>query len=321
MAIRLTHRADLEVIHSSFYGKAARRAKAKLLDMKQRGQDNEASWLLRHHNEGEVSDKETWDRDDVDYLLSYYAMLQVGITAGVIDFQPKDALFESASELLSYPPLISYFTKSYPLDLPDRLLARFEAPASSQSTIPEMRKQVGSIHRKGLFSAFLPLTAVLEQDADMETFLWLLDGGWRGRWHYERLESVLRRPKEAATLLMDRRRDPLGHRVMQGILKFIEFAVALDILLEEAAPFPDLQEEMYVFHAYWFSNSEDLTGKIVGLLNSLASVGGEVDSVKLHFASLASRAIATKPSRESRKRTMNKFGSEHRARNSSRFFS
>jgi hypothetical protein len=52
-------------------------------------------------------------------------------------------------------------------------------------------------------------------------------------------------------------------------MKFVEFAVALDILLEQASEFPDLQEEMYLFHSYWFSASEDLTEKIVGLLDSL----------------------------------------------------
>jgi len=320
MAMKLTRRADLEVIHTAFYTKAARKGKATLLNLKTRNQDDEASWLLRHHDEEEISDEETRVRDDVDYVLSYYAMLQVGITAGVVDFQPNDALFESASELLNYPPLVRYFTKSYPLELPDRMRARFEAPSGREDLSSEIHENSTSIQRRSLFSAFLPLTALLEQDNDMEAFLWLLDGGWRGQWHYERLEKVLRHPKEAATLLMDKRPDPLGYRVMQGTMKFIEFAVALDILLEQASEFRDLQEEMYLFHSYWFSASEDLTEKIVGLLDSLASEGGEVGVVRVHFANLAYRAKAMKPSRESRKRTKNKFGSEHRARNSSKFF-
>jgi hypothetical protein len=321
MAIKLIRRADLEVIHTAFYTKAARKGKIKLLNLKTKNQDDEAFWLLRHHDEREISDEETWVRDDVDYLLSYYAILQVGITAGVLDLQPNDALFESASELLNYPPLVHYFTKSYPLELPDRMRARFEAPGGPENLGSEQPKNSTSIQRKGLFSAFLPLTALLEQDNDMEAFLWLLDGGWRGQWHDERLEKALRHPKEAATLLMDKRPDPLGHRVMQGAMKFIEFAVALDILLDQASDFPDLQEEMYLFHSYWFSASEGLTDKIVGLLDSLASVGGEVDAVRVHFANLAHRARTMKPSRESRKRTKNKYGSEHRARNSSKFFS
>src|SRR5258708_16818909 len=253
MAIKLIRQADLEVIHTAFYTKAARKGKVKLLNLKSKKQDDEAFRLLRHHDEEEISDEETWLRDDIDYLLSYYAILQVGITAGVLDFQPYDPLFESASELLNYPPLVRYFTKSYPLELPDRMRARFEAPDDREHLSPEQPKSSTSIQRKGLFSAFLPLTSLLEQDSDMEAFLWLLDGGWRGRWHYERLEKVLRHPKEAATLLMDKRPDPLGFRVMQGAMKFIEFSVALDILLEQASEFPGLQEEMYLFHSYWFS--------------------------------------------------------------------
>lgn len=320
--MKLIRQADLEVIHSAFYGKAARRAKVKLLNLKQQDQTDKAFWLLRHHDEGEgvVSDEETRERDDVDYLLSYYAVLQVGITAGVIDFEPDNALFESAPELLNYAPLLSYFKRNYPLELPERLRARFEDSRSLETETPQSDQKSSLVQQRGLFSAFLPLTAVLEQDTDMEAFLWLLDGGWRGRWHYERLEKVLRSPKDAATLLMDKRPDPLGYRVMQGTMKFIEFAVALDTLLGEASDFPHLQEEMYLFHSYWFSASEGLTDKIVGLLDSLASVGGEVDVVKSHLVSLAQRAKAMKPSRESRKRTKNKYGSERRAQNSSKFF-
>ncbi len=322
MAMKLPRQADLEVIHSAFYGKAARRAKANLLKLKLQGETDKAFWLLRHHDEGEgvVSDQETRERDDVDYLLSYYAVLQVGITAGALDFEPYDALFESASELLNYEPLLRYFKRNYPLALPERLRARFEDVGSLETETPQSYHKSSLVQQRALFSAFLPLTAILEQDADMEAFLWLLDGGWRGRWHYDRLEKVLRNPKDAATLLMDKRPDPLGYRVMQGTMKFIEFAVALDTLLVEASDFPHLQEEMYLFHSYWFSASDDLTDKIVGLLDSLASVGGKVDIVKNHFTSLTELAKAMKPSRESRKRTKNNYGSERRAQNSSKFF-
>src|SRR5271165_4103761 len=34
-------------------------------------------WLLRHHNEADIEDKETWERDEVDNLLEYYSLLEV----------------------------------------------------------------------------------------------------------------------------------------------------------------------------------------------------------------------------------------------------
>lgn len=74
---------------------------------------------------------------------------------------------------------------------------------------------------------------------------------------------------------------------MQGTIKFIDFAISLDLLLEKAKDFPSLQQEMYLYHSYWFSASKALVKRMLGLLSSLKLVGGEVENAKFHLHRLA----------------------------------
>lgn len=287
------HRADLELIHSTFYGNAARRGKRTVLKLKKARADKEALWLLRGENEATITDKETWIRDDIDYLLSYYAVLEIAITSGVVAFDPDDPLFESAMECLNYPPLRRYYTRNYPFVLPERLRAR-----QSREIKKVTAKRVASttseiVRQRHLFSAFLPLTASFENDDDLEIFLWILDGGRRGKWHYERLENVLEHPEEAAALLM-KEETSNGRRLIQGTIKFIEFAVSLDTLLDEAADYPRFQEEMYLYYSYWFSASEDLVKRILGILSCLDTIGGNVEVPRQHFRKLRERATTVR---------------------------
>jgi hypothetical protein len=284
------HRADLEMIHETFYGKSARRGKKMILKFDLDGAGDKARWLLRHHRERKIKNRETWLRDDIDYLLSYYSILEIAITAGVVAFHPDDPLFEAALQCLDYPPLRSYYKKHYPLMLPDRLLSRKRASVG-ETLKYRSRNATEAIRQKQLLSAFLPLTADFENDDDLESFLWILDGGVRGNWDYGRLEKILKRPKEAAALLM-KSGGSNGRHVIRGMIKFIEFAVSLDKILDEAKDFPNLQEEMYLYYSYWFASSEDLVERILGLMASLDAVGGDVEVPKASLRKLRERAKA-----------------------------
>lgn len=281
--------ANLETIHSAMFDDAAKRGRKLIESYRIKGRDLKASRLLRHHSRREITDRETYLRDDVDYLLSYYSIIMVSITAGTIHPKPDDPLLESALECLTYPPLRTYYESNYPLVLPQRLLTWLTAPTEGGSF--QVVKPITTDERDDrgrIFSTFLYLTAGLEHDDELEAFLWILDGGWRGDWNYSRLKKVLGDAEKAASLLI-KSTDVMGQGLIRGTVKFLQFCCSLDELLSASAAYSNLQEEMYLYHSYWFSASEDLFGRMLELLTALQSVGGNVGAVKRHLKALQKR--------------------------------
>jgi len=50
----------------------------ELLRAVRAGRSRRNLWnLLRHHEEWDISEGETWDRDNFDYLLAFFSMVEV----------------------------------------------------------------------------------------------------------------------------------------------------------------------------------------------------------------------------------------------------
>lgn len=85
--------------------------------------EEELSWLLRHHREGGLTNKEIWRRDYFDYLLAYYAILEIALLIGFVDVIPIPDRNRALMELRQ-TGIRKYYEENYPVELPARLRKR-----------------------------------------------------------------------------------------------------------------------------------------------------------------------------------------------------
>lgn len=212
--------------------------------------------LLRHHEQKPISHRETWKRDHFDCLLSYYSMLELALSAGLIDRLPAEDAGQAIAEL-SHPAVGVYYREHYRLMLPTLLLSRlkWKIPAANLDTNGTMQK---------LFLQYMPLAYSAETDVDMECFLWFLDDGWRGGYSFRDTLEVLRSHKRFLKSITKApaKKTALDESV-EGFGKFLNFAVELDGILQACWNFPDFQKRLYENHAYWFRQMGEALGKRV----------------------------------------------------------
>lgn len=202
--------------------------------------------LLRHHSEEAVSDQETWWRDGLDYLLALYGAIEIGIWTGDLPADLPEEFAERARSVLFHPAVRRYHEEHYALVLPSLLCSRLRGA-------PKIR--AGSLRDPGRFAIFLEVTRPIEHDSDLETFLWYLDGGWRGS-DIGDTKHVLRSRERFLRAMASRpdARTPLERSVV-GFAKFLTFSRAFERLLDGTAERPTLAAGFWYYHAYWFARS------------------------------------------------------------------
>jgi hypothetical protein len=216
--------------------------------------DKRLAVLLRHHDETEegINDRDTWIRDDFDFLLGFYSIIEIAVMVGFVRKLP-DAFSKKHLPVLNHPALRRYYEWNYPLDLPRRLRER-------------ILFDVGYHAREGtlghaFFYEFLELTKAIERDKDMESFLWCLDGGYReDKKGASDLDAVMRELGKSnrlaeATQLSPKKRGELD-RALNGFCKFIQFCECFDSLIQRLKEEPELAEAMWLAHGYWFRQLE-----------------------------------------------------------------
>jgi hypothetical protein len=274
---------NLVALNKSFYREGAQAGAATIEKLIKAGSDKLARHLLRHHSTGETTDRETWLRDEVDYLLSYYSLLEIALEIAAIRPEFNNALFANAGENLKYPPLVDYYELHYPLELPQRLRLRIQNGHDPKAEF--------SLGASQLFFEFQLLTAKVEFDQDMESYLWVLDGGYRD-WNYDDLIEVLGKPRKLANYLNEPTVDDEPHRIIRGMVKFLEFCVEFVNLLGRAADFPALQRDMYVYHSYWFVASEEiLRERLYQTIGAVEAAGGDADLVRSSIQALSGQYV------------------------------
>jgi hypothetical protein len=114
----------------------------------------------------------------------------------------------------------------------------------------------GGIHDGGRFAQFLEVSRPIERDRDLETFLWYLDGGWRGT-SISDTKRVLRDRDRFLTAMASKpdTRSELRHSVV-GFAKFLTFCQAFERLLDGTED-PILRSGFWYYHAYWFKLSAE----------------------------------------------------------------
>jgi len=230
----------------------------------------ERKWLLRHHDEEGINNDETWQRDDFDYLIGFYSIVEIAVTVGFVgelspDFRKRHL------PILSDAPVRRYYEVNYQLDLPRRLRERLQTGLGYR--LPSSPKL------NSFFYEFLELTKLIERDEDLESFLWTLDGGWRDGCSFEKVERALLKtfPLFEAIQTPNEKKSELEH-ALAGFCKFIQFCEGLASLLSRMEEAPEAAEAMWLAHAYWFRQLDYRIG----------------DNLKLAFKSLARWEVGKK---------------------------
>jgi hypothetical protein len=248
-------------------GPAARRASA-LVRRAMEGADKETylKRLLRHHNEKAITDPETWLRDEFDYLLSFYSILEIAALLGLIEVT-RNSFFQEIRRTLEYPAVKRYYSLHYKLLLPQLFLRRLNGLG-----IPNEKLSDDTI---ALFYQFLPLIKVIENDKDVEVFLWFMDGGERLNTDYDdTIQTFKNIDRFAKCLSATRSKTPLDASV-QGFAKFIRFCIEFDQLLSASSNYPILQAEMFSYNSYWFMQCSKKLGKsLIRGIEAIDETGG-----------------------------------------------
>lgn len=236
--------------------KYAVEAERRVLRAQSRRHAEQLLWMLRHHDDEEISDAETWFRDGVDYVLAFYSVCEIGAATGHLPAALPQQLLEKALVFLDHPAVRTYYEYRYPLKLPvlyrDRILAG------------QILLHPGVADPRDSFSVFLELSRPIENDIDLESFLWFLDGGTRWDDHrddyvdIDDTRSVLRKPKQMVRVLSTKpsKRGELDRSVV-GFGKFLQFCGDFERLLIEVGDSPRLQAYYWHYHAYWFRHAAE----------------------------------------------------------------
>src|ERR1043166_3959743 len=230
----------------------SRQPAERALKRMRRSSDKKLAVLLRHHDEEGISDRETWIRDDFDFLLGFYSIIEIAMMIGFVRKLP-DTFTKKQLRVLNHPALRRYYEWNYPLDLPRRLRERMLFGAGYYLRRDSVLE--------AFFYEFLELTKTIERDKDMESFLWCLDGGYReDKSGVSNLATVTRALGKSKRLANATQRPPKKRseldRALNGFCKFIHFCEGLDSLIQRLKDRPEVAEAMWLAHAYWFRRLE-----------------------------------------------------------------
>ncbi len=225
--------------------------------------------VLRHHSEAAVRDRETWLRDEIDYLLGYYGIIEIAMMIGFVDELPTE-FQEQHLPILADAAMRRYYEWNYPVEMPRRFRERLQLGIG--------RSVPGSPELEAAFHEFLELTRQVERDEDFESFLWALDGGWRededGACDIARVNKVLKDPNRLARAIQtppDERSEL--EAALAGFCKFIQFCEGLDAIIEylKGRGLVSVSEAMWLLHGYWFYQLRDRLGRdLAAAIRSLA---------------------------------------------------
>jgi len=201
-------------------------------------------WLLRHHNEGTVYEKELYQRFDIDSLIQYYALLEVAIIAGYVDPQLSESLRQEAILVLNDPWVRKYYGKNYPYVLPSLLRYSLKQNIHYKPENPDLSKRI--------FNDFLLANRTIEDDEDVSCFLKMLDYVSFGDDDLDTLMELLNDPEQLNKVLMKKASSAGKEMALWGFIKYSDFLVRLKTVIQAAEGVPMLQSAIWEYHSYWF---------------------------------------------------------------------
>lgn len=211
-------------------------------------------WLLRHHDERRIRNRETWERDEIDELLHFYSVMEVAALLELIPSPLPTDLRRMALRHLSQPAVNKYYVMNYPLVLPQLFLLRAAGfmnltDGSEGASFPA-------------FVRLLQLDATIHGgDEDVDIFLWFLDGGAIEGFD---IEDTIRKFKSAKkffrSLTKRRKHMTIADSSVRGCVLFLNFCREIDSFLSSGDISPLLRFESWHLYDYWFSNLQAMVG-------------------------------------------------------------
>lgn len=240
--------------------------------------------LLRYHEPDRVTGKDVHRRSSFDELLTYFGRMEVASIADYVPSRLPQDYIDFALSTLENAAVKTYYERHYPLLLPQLHRERLRGVWSKRERGPEL---------PSLFVAFSEISRSIDEDEDIDSFLWFLEDGSIGDQSLEDLLDIMGDPEAFATAMLQGSpessageeiwealrsesglKDPAGflkrfqppaheldpaHSALHGFRKFLFFCRDFHSLLELAGRYPFTQSAMWHQHAYWFDQlSEDL---------------------------------------------------------------
>lgn len=249
---------NIEVFIKTHKTAAAKKGLSVLRKLIANNDDYSLNELLRHHREKSIRYFfEIEYRDDIDSLLEYYSLLQVGIIANYFPSELTRPLVNELKQILFIPQVKTYYKDYYPLLLPQMLLKNVE-------NLRPINQSADVTNQDGyFFEHFLLINDSIRFDEDVDQFLWFLDDGVTGPYSISDFWLVLEDVNRIGYKLQTTNSHPLNH-ALWGFIKYLEFLHEYAELLRQLDDSKLLQSAFWNFQSYWFAHIENKLGDILG---------------------------------------------------------
>lgn len=219
----------------------------------------ELAHLLRHHDEETVLWREVEQRDCVDRFLGSASQLAVAAIAGYIAAKPEGPIARRLGKVLSGEALRRYYEEHYKLLLPQLL----RVACTEGLRLPQENRE----QSWGAFQWFWRMAMRFQDDPDLWSFLWLLDGGSFGSFGIQDFYKGVEDPKTALGGLgkAPELRTPLETCTI-GMVRFFEFSKELGDGLVQMQATPLTASAIWFHYAYWYKEYAQLEAHSKALL-------------------------------------------------------
>jgi hypothetical protein len=234
--------------------------------------DKKLKKYLRNHLVKPIeTDREIEFRDDTDFLLGFYGLVQVGLIADYLPYNLNPKLISEIELILENKRVKEYYENFYRLYLPQLLLNHVTNISKGIRTTYGIRRYMKNAQGVSLlFEKLVVLYRLRINDSDIDQFLWLLDDGETPDWKkhgYVRMEDLLRvlyHPREKAKLLKfnqklskeDKELSPL-EQAIYGFAKYLNWLNSFHSFLDECENMPLFQSACWHLESYWFDHFQD----------------------------------------------------------------
>ncbi|MEP7197976.1 MAG: hypothetical protein ABI851_15765 [Saprospiraceae bacterium] len=212
--------------------------------------------ILRDHKEEPIWENYLVDaRDNIDFLIDYYSILETGIIANYFPNNLPSSLKSEIENILGNEYVRKYYSKFYPLILPQLLLRQRTEPISRTDDSSTQAKNI-------LFEKFLVLNQTIKTDSDVDQFLWFLDDGITEGYSINDLWNVLSSRETIQYKLGSSNTHPLNSALF-GFIKYVQFLHDYADLLRQSSEFKFLQSAFWHYQSYWFDHMKEQLGDII----------------------------------------------------------
>lgn len=248
---------NLNIITKQYRGKGrAAKGYKNLSQLISQNDKRNLETTLRDHKIQPIWDNDlVEERDNIDFLIAYYSILEIGIIANYFPENLPESLKNEIKNILGNEYVKDYYSIYYPLILPQLLLRQIFFPIQTTENFYDQIKNA-------LFEKFLVLNHSITTDKDVDQFLWFLDDGITGRYSINDLWDVLSSRETIKYKLGRNNTHPLNSSLF-GFIKYIQFLQDYAELLRQTSEFKLLQSAFWHYQSYWFENMRKQLGDII----------------------------------------------------------